>query len=177
VKASGVSYHHALQQWNDSAIEYFDEFYRLRLRSLAAVDELVDAVFAKLEDLKLLDNTYVIYTSDNGYHIGQHRLAPGKTCAWEEDVRVPFFIRGPNMQRNVTVHKPTSHTDIAPTIFNLAGIPLRDDFDGAPIPMQKEDAVRPKVEHINIEFWGPNYGEGKYPQPGEFYAMECGTWY
>lgn len=173
LQAGGASYHPTLDQWNDTVIDYYDDFYRLRLESLLAVDDLVDAVFEKLEALDLLDNTYVIYTSDNGYHIGQHRLAPGKSCAWEEDVRVPFFIRGPNVGKNHTVRYPTSHTDVAPTIFNLAGIPLRPDFDGAPIPISRDALqLRPRTEHINIEFWGPNYGEGQYPQPSEFSMLQ-----
>jgi len=46
-----------------------------------------------------LDNTYIIYSSDNGYHIGQHRMAPGKKCVFEENINVPLIIRGPKVAK------------------------------------------------------------------------------
>lgn len=109
----------------------------------------------------VLNNTYLIYTTDNGYHIGQHRLPPGKGCNIEEDVNIPFFIRGPGVPRGAVQTIPSSHTDIVPTLFSLAGIPLRDDFDGEPMAVTAEQAARSdKSEHVNIEFWGEYLVEG-----------------
>lgn len=125
------------------------------------MDDLVNDVLDKLEELDLLDNTYVMYTSDNGFHIGNHRLMAGKTTCYEEDVNIPFYIRGPGVPKNKRVHYPTTHIDLAPTIYQLAGIPLRPEFDGTPMPVtEKIPATKP--EHVNIEFWGFNYEEGKY---------------
>ena len=76
-----------------------DGFYRARLQALAAVDELVDAIVTKVEKLGIADNTYIIFTSDNGFHMAQHRLPPGKGCAYEEDINVPFMIRGPGISK------------------------------------------------------------------------------
>ena len=124
---------------------------------MAGVDDLVTTVISSLKELDLLDDTYIIYTSDNGYHIGQHRLSPGKSCGIEEDINVPFFIRGPGIPANVIVDYPTSHTDLVPTIFSLAGIPLHDDFDGVPMPLPYPNPSvdsSNRTEHINIEFWG-----------------------
>ena len=112
-----------------------------------------------------MDNTYIIYTTDNGYHIGQQRLDPGKTCAFEEDINIPFFIRGPNIPINATSDVPTSHTDIAPTIFRLAQMDLRSDFDGAPMPLfpdhAPQDPQKERSEHVSIEFWGASVSEGE----------------
>ncbi len=58
---------------NDTVIEYNDEFQRSRLRSLQSVDEMVANLVLMLEEKDLLDNTYIFYTTDNGYHISQHR--------------------------------------------------------------------------------------------------------
>ncbi|KAE9982251.1 hypothetical protein BLS_003999 [Venturia inaequalis] len=165
---SGASWVKRLSQQNESVVEYNDEFYRLRLRSLQAVDELVDGVFERLERLGLLENTYVIYSSDNGFHIGQHRLQPGKTCAYEEDINVPLIIRGPGVSRNRTTNLVTTHTDLSPTILHLTGAAPRPDFDGSPIPIHgseidsfvsSKDKVR---EHVNVEFWGLGIGEGTF---------------
>jgi len=149
-----------LPRQNDTVVAYNDEFYRLRLASLAAVDDLVTAMFEKLEALNLLDNTYIIYTTDNGFHMGQHRQDPGKSCAYEEDVNVPMFIRGPGIPKDNNVSFPTTHTDIVPTLFKLAGIPLLKQFDGKPMPVKPEDYALAKSEHVNIEIWGANLGEG-----------------
>ena len=176
---SSADWIYELPRQNESEVAYNDEYYRLRLQSLQAVDELVESVVNRLDELNLLENTYVIFTTDNGYHIGQHRLPPGKTCAIEEDYNIPFYIRGPGAPKGKKVDFVTTHTDIAPTLFQLAGIPLRDDFDGSPIPV-KEPYIRftesqPPADHVNIEFWGTaGGGEGLYGAdypggpPGEF---------
>lgn len=161
---SGASYMLGLPVQNATNLEYNDEWYRLRLRALQSVDDLVDSVVQRLDDLDLLDSTYIFYTSDNGFHIGQHRLQPGKTCPIEEDTGVPMFLRGPGIPKNQSVTVPTTHTDVIPTIFELAGINLHDDFDGTPMPTTElaiaNSTGRP--EHVNIEFWGVSGGEGKY---------------
>ncbi|KAG6833040.1 hypothetical protein H0H87_012051 [Tephrocybe sp. NHM501043] len=158
-KPSGVSWIRNLPKQDQATLDYNDHYYRQRLRSLQGVDELVDSIVARLEKSGLLDNTYIIYTSDNGYHIGQHRLPPGKTCGFEEDIRVPLFIRGPGVAAGREETAVTTHIDLAPTIFDLAGIPLRDDFDGAPIPVNK-NSHDVRHEHVTVEFWGSGIGEG-----------------
>jgi N-acetylglucosamine-6-sulfatase len=76
-------------------------------------------------------------------------------------VNIPFFIRGPGIPKGAVQNIPSSHTDIVPTLFKLAGIPLRDDFDGEPIPVTEEMlSTNEKSEHVNIEFWGEYLVEG-----------------
>ncbi|QKX53241.1 uncharacterized protein TRUGW13939_00317 [Talaromyces rugulosus] len=162
---SGASWVKTLKRQNETNVEYNDHFYRSRLRALQAVDELVDGIFARLQDYDLLDNTYIVYSSDNGYHIGQHRLQPGKTCGYEEDINIPLIIRGPGIAENKTTDIVTTHTDLAPTFLQLLGIPLRPDFDGEPIPLTQADievADSKRQEHVNVEYWGFANGEGKY---------------
>lgn len=118
----------------------------------------------RLEDNGLLDNTYIFFTSDNGYHVGQHRMVPGKGCPYEEDINVPMMVRGPGVPKGRTVEFVTSHTDIAATLFNLAGIPLREDFDGLPMPLTVPEMQvaksDPRREHVSVEYWGTNLQEG-----------------
>lgn len=146
-------------------MERNDEFYRSRLRSLQAVDELVDQVFARLKQYGILNNTYIFYSSDNGFHIGQHRLQPGKKCGYEEDINVPLIVRGPGISKGAIVDGPTSHLDLAPTFLNILDIPLRDDFDGAPISLA---AGGPTVDRelVQVEFWGSD-------DPNEWNAYAC----
>lgn len=134
------------------------------------MDELVDSLVTRLEESEQLDNTYIIYTSDNGFHIGQHRLPPGKTCGYEEDIRVPLFIRGPGIQQGFEEDSVTTHIDMAPTIFQLAGIPSREDFDGTVIPLKPEFAVR-RHDHVTVEFWGKGVLEGKFSHIGKLHQF------
>lgn len=92
-------------------------------------------------------------------------MQPGKTCTFEEDINIPMFIRGPGVPKNKVSDLVTSHTDLVPTIFNIAGIDLHADFDGESIPLNEksiEIAQKKRHEHVNIEFWGPGAGEGLY---------------
>ncbi|KAH6988406.1 alkaline-phosphatase-like protein [Ilyonectria destructans] len=151
-------------------IESNVEFYRARMQTLQAVDDLINSVIQKLNrHPDVLANTYLIYTTDNGFHIRQYRLPPGKTCEIEEDIHIPFFIRGPGVQKRKTVSVPTTHTDIVPTIFKLAGIPLQEDFDGKPIPVTPEMQKKAiKIEHINVEYWGTSLAEAVYGNDRKF---------
>src|SRR3712207_8250077 len=66
-----------------------DELYSKRLKTMAAVGETIGGLLRTLEQTGKLHNTYFVLTSDNGYHMGQHRLGLGKQTAYEEDIRVP----------------------------------------------------------------------------------------
>ncbi|KAK8212924.1 hypothetical protein M8818_003089 [Zalaria obscura] len=164
-KPSGVSWISELPQQSEENIDFNDEFYRKRLQALQAVDEIVEQVITRLDKAGILDNTYVFYSSDNGYHIGQHRLQPGKECGFEEDINVPLIVRGPGVAKGQVSDMVTSHTDLAPTFLSLAGGRIRDDFDGAAIPItstQLLEAKETRREHVNIEYWGFALGEGDF---------------
>jgi arylsulfatase A-like enzyme len=162
---SGANWVRRLPQQSEENVEYNDHFYRQRLRTLQGVDELVDGVFQKLEEHDLLDNTYVFYTSDNGYHIGQHRLQPGKECGFEEDINIPLIVRGPGVPAGESADVVTTHIDLAPTILDLAGAPLRADIDGEAVPLGRQglqEAANFRHEHVTVEYWGFAAAEGEY---------------
>ena len=158
---SGVDWIARLPRLDDTVLAYNDEFQRQRLRSLQAVDEMVEGIVARLEASGQLDNTYIFYTADNGYHISQHRLNPGKECSFETDINVPLLVRGPGVPAGLVKDSVvSSHTDLAPTVMHLAGNPLRADFDGQPIAVHAASNTGP--EHVGTEFWGHAFPEGKY---------------
>lgn len=100
--------------------------YRSMLESLLAVDELVDQVMSALAQSGELDNTVVMFTSDNGFHYGEHRIKSGKGRPYEESIRVPLLVSGPGFAPGTTVHELAANIDLAPTIVGLAGAtPLR----------------------------------------------------
>ncbi|KAG8666705.1 hypothetical protein FPOAC2_11823 [Fusarium poae] len=163
-------------------IDWNDDFYRNRLRALQAVDELIDDVFKKLEDAGVLDHTYVVYTTDNGFHISQHRLQPGKECGYEEDINIPLIIRGPGVPAGSVSDVITTHADLAPTFLSVIGAPQRADFDGVVIPLTAEEqseAVGKRHEHVTVEFWGMAGSEGKFPyhdKEGESFFLTNNTY-
>ncbi|RAL01441.1 sulfatase family protein [Aspergillus ibericus CBS 121593] len=166
LKDSGAGWVATVELQNQTVIDYEDHLYRQRLRALQAVDEMVDALITRLGSSGQIDNTYIIYSADNGYHIGHHRLPPGKTTGYEEDIRVPFYIRGPGVPEGEIVDRVTTHIDIAPTLFELAGVPLREDFDGTPMPVSTKKSESILHEHVTVEFWGHAVLEGDYGSIG-----------
>lgn len=115
---------------NRLGIRQIDTLYRKRLQSLLAVDEMIGALVETLRASGQLDNTYLFFTSDNGFHLGQHRLLPGKQTAYEEDIRVPLLVRGPGVPAGRTLDHLAGNTDLAPTFAALAGAPAPDFIDG-----------------------------------------------
>ncbi|KAI8614661.1 alkaline-phosphatase-like protein [Chytriomyces sp. MP71] len=145
---------------NDEEISTLDHWHRQRLRALQSVDELLEAVVKKLESAGQLDNTYIIYSSDNGFHMGLHRLNAGKTTPYEDDVNVPFIVRGPGVVPGRVVKNPFTHTDLAPTLLKLAGAEnAAYPFDGRPIPIHAEDELDTHRESFSVEFWRPYESE------------------
>ena len=111
-------------------IAAIDGEYRTRLESLQSVDEAIQQMVNTLAANGILDNTYVIFTSDNGYHLGHHRLRNGKTQVYEEDIRVPLIVRGPDVPARVTFEHFIVNIDFAPTIAELAGVRPGHTVDG-----------------------------------------------
>jgi arylsulfatase A-like enzyme len=115
----------------DSAEEKrIDELYSKRLKTMAAVGEMTGGLLRTLEQTGKLDNTYLVLTSDNGYHMGHHRLGLGKQSAYEEDIRVPLMIRGPGVPAGVSRDEMVLNNDFAPTFADLAGLPPPASVDG-----------------------------------------------
>lgn len=155
-----------LPKMTNKFINFADYAYRSRLQAIQSIDEIVEDVVAKLDEKGLLNNTYVIYTSDNGYHVGQHRVPAGKSLFFSEDTNLPFVVRGPNVPANVTSKIPGLHLDLAPTFLDIAGLnesKWPEFFDGRSLlpqwhePLGNNGANSGKgngKESINVEYWG-----------------------
>jgi len=96
--------------------------YMQLLRSLIAVDESLGQVIKTLDEMGELENTVIIYSSDNGYFMGEHTFLD-KRLAYENSMRVPMIIRYPKLiAKNSIVKEQCLNIDIAPTILDLAGV-------------------------------------------------------
>jgi arylsulfatase A-like enzyme len=129
-------------------VSKFTESYRRRARSLLAVDDLVERVIGKLKDTDQLSNTYVFFTSDNGYMLGEHRLET-KSYPYEESVRVPLQLRGPGIPAGGSRSQIVANVDLATTILAIAGLPVADDASNETLYGHALDGVSllPVAEH------------------------------
>jgi N-acetylglucosamine-6-sulfatase len=102
-------------------INKIDETFRKRVRSVQTLDQNVARIVAALKAEGTLDNTYIMFTSDNGYIMGGHRREIGKYNQFRETVQVPFYVRGPGIKPGSVFHDVAGNIDIAPTIAAITG--------------------------------------------------------
>ncbi|KAI8665134.1 Arylsulfatase [Fusarium sp. Ph1] len=158
---------------NETTLTYNDHYQRQRLRALQSVDEMVSELVGRLEKAGQLENTYLFYTTDNGYHISQHRMNPGKECGYDTDIHIPFFVRGPGVPAGGSVDVVTTHTDVSSTLLQIAGV--GKDTDGAIMPLGDPKIHAGRHEHAAIEYWGAAVPEGIYGGRSDRHR-EAGVW-
>ena len=115
---------------SDKKISKMRRLHQKRLASMVSVEDLLKDVVAELSKTGELDNTYIFFTSDNGYHLGQHRMTQGKRTAYEEDIRVPLMVRGPGVPAGRVLQHQVLNNDFAPTFASLAGVRPPSFVDG-----------------------------------------------
>jgi arylsulfatase A-like enzyme len=103
---------------------------RARRAALLSVDEGVARIVAALRRTGELANTYVLFTSDNGYMQGEHRVRSGKMLPYDPSTRVPLLIRGPGIPAGRATSELVANTDLAPTLLDLAGARPGKTLDG-----------------------------------------------
>ncbi|XP_059142320.1 N-acetylglucosamine-6-sulfatase-like isoform X1 [Physella acuta] len=158
---------------NDT-IDMIDGFFRNRWRTLLSVDDMVEGVINKLTDIGELDNTYIFFSSDNGYHLGQFSLPFDKRQFYDFDIRVPLMVRGPGIKANTTCQDLIMSVDFAPTFLNISGSSqsVVENFDGMSFlsllthssPLSSNTSPRPSISRSFIS-------ETKFSPPSLFSAQ------
>jgi N-acetylglucosamine-6-sulfatase len=121
----------ALRPLTPDMIELIDTLRRRQIQSLNSLDQAIESLLDELARQRKLDDTLVIYLSDNGHFWGEHRIPWGKNSVYEESSRVPFAVRYPKLVAKPRVEtRLVANIDIAPTIYDLARIPIPTEVDG-----------------------------------------------
>ncbi|XP_030827904.1 N-acetylglucosamine-6-sulfatase isoform X2 [Strongylocentrotus purpuratus] len=120
----------AANPMSNASITYLDDSFRKRWRTLLSVDDMVKNLVTLLTTKKMIDNTYIIFSSDNGFHLGQFSLPNDKRQLYEFDIRVPLIIRGPGISPGTTSKQIAVNIDIMPTIVEMATGSAPSEVDG-----------------------------------------------
>jgi N-acetylglucosamine-6-sulfatase len=119
-----------IEYMTDAQIDDLDRFQRYRLRCMRAVEDEIDGIIQALAETGRLENTYLFFLSDNGVLLGQHRAVGRKNNVYEETIGIPFMVRGPGVAPR-KVDEIVLNIDLAPTLLELARVPIPETVDGA----------------------------------------------
>ncbi|GAK98026.1 putative sulfatase [Nonlabens tegetincola] len=152
--------------------EEFEEKSRKELQGYyahaTATDEAIGSLLDKIEELKLLENTIIVFSSDHGEMMGAHGVKPFvKQLAWDEAARVPFLIRYPSINENAgkVVNAPLTTPDILPSLLGLAHIDIPRDIEGENLSelIKNPDPNMDRAALImNVAPFGANYKDAPY---------------
>lgn len=147
----------SLPQLSKEQLDEMETLYVSQLESLGAVDDLVARLVRVLADAGELRNTIFVFTSDNGFMRGQHRIDSGKSLIYQESLHVPLLISGPGFPPGTSYSGPVANTDLSPTLLQAAGAKSPVKQDGIPIQQTiTADKNRPPVL---VEIYGRKDGD------------------
>jgi len=150
-------------------IAQIDQAFRKRAQSVEAVDDMIGNIESTLQARGLADNTYIVFSSDNGYHMGEHRLLPGKMTAFDTDIRVPLVVAGPGVPAGRTTTKIAENVDLRPTFDGIAGATVSRPVDGhSLVSLLRGRTPSGWRTGALIEHHGPDHARGDpdLPLPG-----------
>lgn len=149
----------------DDTVKSSDDIFRRRWRTLLSVDDMVEDVIDTLQRSGELDNTYIFFSSDNGYHLGQFGLPYDKRQLYDFDIRVPLMVRGPGIKPGQVSKEVAMNIDFAPTFADIAGHVTMPNVDGItlmPILHPQSNQTQPLRQAFLVE----HQGEYSVTQPG-----------
>jgi len=127
--------------------------YRAVLESLRSVDDLVASVVDALRERGRLDRTVIVFTSDNGWMLGEHRVTFDKVVPYEESIRVPLVVRGPGFPAGTSATQIVGNIDLAPTLAALAGARPGRTMDGRSLVPLAGNAALAANRAILLQNW------------------------
>lgn len=104
--------------------------FRLRAQDMKSVDDLIGSLVSTLRATGALANTYFVFSSDNGLHMGEHDMMPGKLTAFDTDIHVPLIVVGPRVPAGSKIGAFAENVDLRSTLDALAGASPSEGVDG-----------------------------------------------
>jgi N-acetylglucosamine-6-sulfatase len=161
-----------------------DRDFRKRAQSVLAVDKMIGELQAAVAAIGAADNTYFVFSSDNGYHMGEFRLMPGKMTAYDTDIHVPLIVSGPGVAAGRTVQEIVENIDLNPTFAALGGAATAANVDGRSlVPLLQGSQPSGWRKAALIEHHGPvrNQADPDFPglrsgNPTTYEAIRGPTW-
>jgi N-acetylglucosamine-6-sulfatase len=149
-----------------------DELIRNQLRCLTAIDEGVGRILKTLEDTNQMDNTFVVFASDNGYFWGEHHLGD-KRWAYEESLRIPMAMRYPKLiKAGSRIGQMVMNVDMAPTMLTLGGGKFPAELQGhSVLPLFKGP-----VKNWRTSFLSEYFMEKNFPRVPSWQAVRDSQW-
>ncbi len=159
-----------------SELHTYRVYYEKQLESLRSIDEGVKQVVDTLGAMGRLRNTYIIFTSDNGFFFGEHRLVGGKFIAYEPATHLPFLMRGPGIKPGTTTGELAGNIDIAPTILELAHATADKSIDGRSlVPYITDTSLRTRRPLLFESFVETNDVNANGQEPAETAGTSAGA--
>lgn len=160
-----------------------DRAFTQRVRASLALSDLVEHLRATLQASGVAQDTYLIFSSDNGFHMGEYRLMPGKQTAFDTDIHVPLIVSGPGVPAGRVEDRLASNIDLAPTFETLAGARVPSTVDGVSlVPLWHGTPTASWQQGVLVEHHRPpgkTAGPDTQPQtsgmPPTYWAVRTGT--
>lgn len=161
---------------NEQGIKRIEQDFRNRVRSVQAIDEMIGRLKRTLVELGLDQNTYLMFSSDNGFHLGEHGLRSGKQTAFDHDIKVPLVVTGPGIPASSRTMEIAQNTDLCPTFAELAGTqcPKPDGVSLVSLlktPESKIGRDMALIEHRNAGFNLNDPDRGQRGNPPSYKAL------
>lgn len=145
-----------------------DTIFRKRVQDVQSVDRMIGAIQAALARAGVAGDTDIVFSSDNGYHLGEYRLPAGKMTAFDTDVHVPLVAAGPGIRAGQVISDPALNTDLCPTFEQLGGAPTPPDVDGHTlVPLLAGQNTSDWRTAAVVEHHGPDTDRTDPDRPGK----------
>jgi arylsulfatase A-like enzyme len=158
----------AHRQLSSADTAKIDADFRKRAQSVLAVDKMIGELQAAVAAIGQQGNTYFVFSSDNGYHMGEYNLMPGKMTAFDTDIHVPLIVTGPGVPAGATVEDVAENVDLCPTFTELGGMTPAASIDGRSLaPLLHGEKPRDWRTVALVEHRGPvkNLTDPDLPSP------------
>ncbi|HEV2548063.1 MAG TPA: sulfatase [Stellaceae bacterium] len=142
---------------SDADRSSIDRDFRMRAQSVLAIDKMIGELEAAVAATGRAKETYFIFSSDNGLHMGEHRMMPGKMTPYDIDIHVPLVVTGPGVPAGRVVDDVAENVDLCATFTELGGAVMSSTVDGRSlVPFLRGERIADWRAAALIEHRGPH---------------------